>query len=90
MLTQLLLAGKLQAAAGIVFDVCADCDKETEPPSFTVAEVLQDRLGGLAKPVLYRLHFGHTSDKATLPLGVMAVLDSQTDGLEIIETATID
>jgi muramoyltetrapeptide carboxypeptidase len=90
MLTQLLLAGKLQAAAGIVFDVCADCDKETEPPSFTVAEVLQDRLGGLAKPVLYHLHFGHTTDKATLPLGVMAVLESQKDGLEIIETATTD
>jgi len=86
MLTQLLLAGKLQAAAGIVFAVCAGCDADTEHPDFTVEEVLQDRLGDLNKPVLYNLHFGHTVDKATLPLGVMAEL--ATGGLEIIETAT--
>lgn len=90
MLTHLLLAGKLQAAAGIVFDVCADCDIEARPPSFTVEEVLRDRLGGLKKPVLYHLHFGHTADKATLPMGVTAVLESQTGELRITETATTD
>lgn len=90
MLTHLLLAGKLQAAAGIVFDVCADCDIEAKPPSFTVEEVLRDRLGGLKKPVLYHLHFGHTADKATLPMGVTAVLESQTGELRITETATTD
>jgi muramoyltetrapeptide carboxypeptidase len=90
MLTQLLLAGKLQDAAGIVFAVCTDCGVEDDPPTFTLEEVLQDRLGGLNKPVLYQLHFGHTTDKATLPLGVMAVLGTQVNGLEIIEAATID
>jgi muramoyltetrapeptide carboxypeptidase len=90
MLTQLLLAGKLQDAAGIVFDVCPDCEIENEPPSFTVQEVLQDRLGHLDKPVLSHLYFGHTADKATLPLGVLAVLNSCSTELEIIETATSD
>lgn len=90
MLTQLLLAGKLQDAAGIIFAVCTDCETDEDPPTFMLEEVLQDRLGNLNKPVLYHLHFGHTADKATLPLGVMAVLDSQANGLEIIETATID
>lgn len=89
MLTQLLLAGKLQAAAGIVFDVCAGCDEEAEPPGFTVEEVLRDRLGSLAIPVLFNLHFGHTADKATLPLGVMAELGAQVGGLTVIETATL-
>jgi muramoyltetrapeptide carboxypeptidase len=88
MLTQLLLAGKLQSSAGIVFDVCADCNVD-DPPSFTVEEVLRDRLGGLSKPVLYNLHFGHTRDKATLPFGVMAVLESMA-GLKIMESATTD
>jgi len=87
MLTQLLLAGKLQAAAGIVVAVCADCDHD-DPPSFTLAEVLAERLGNLNKPVLYHLHFGHTREKATLPLGVMATLDK--DGLKVIERATKD
>lgn len=90
MLTQLLLAGKLQDTAGIVFAVCNDCEEKDDPTSFTLEEVLQDRLGNLHKPVLYHLHFGHTADKATLPLGVMAVLGNQSNGLEIIETATID
>lgn len=89
MLTQLLLAGKLQEAAGIVFDVCAGCDAADEPPGFTVEEVLRDRLGSLPKPVLYNLYFGHTTEKATLPLGVMAELGTRTGGLAVIETATI-
>lgn len=88
MLTQLLLAGKLQAAAGVVFAVCADCDADPASASFTVEEVLRDRLGGLGKPVLSNLYFGHTADKTTLPLGVMAVLDSDLGGLAIIEAAT--
>lgn len=87
MLTQLLLAGKLQAAAGIVFDVCEGCDADTASPNFTVDEVLRDRLGNLNIPVLYNLHFGHTSDKATLPLGIEGVLTSE-DGLVITEAAT--
>lgn len=89
MLTQLLLAGKLQEAAGIVFDACAGCIDEDPSPGFTVEEVLRDRLGGLNKPVLYNLYFGHTADKATLPLGVTAILDTRAGGLTVTETATM-
>lgn len=90
MLTQLLLAGKLQAAAGIVFDVCADCDTDTDPPNFTVEEVLRDRLEELNKPVLYKLYFGHTSDKATIPFGIKATLSTEAGGLIVMESATAD
>ncbi|SDD86692.1 S66 peptidase family protein [Sporomusa acidovorans] len=90
MLTQLLLAGKLQAAAGIVVDVFADCEEEATPPSFTVEEVLRNRLGGLNKPVLMNLYFGHTADKVTLPLGIKATLRSQDGGLAVVETATLE
>lgn len=88
MLTQLLLAGKLQEAAGIVVGVCADCDPKTDdkPPSIQLEEVLKERLGNLKKPVLYQLHFGHTENQVTLPFGVTAILD--TNGLSITETAT--
>lgn len=88
MLTQLLLSGKLQAAAGVVFAVCADCEADPASRSFTLNEVLRDRLGGLNKPVLTNLYFGHTPDKATLPLGVLATLNSAGGGLTITETAT--
>lgn len=92
MLTQLLLAGKLQAAAGIVFDVCAGCDRGDNEPDFTVEEVLRDRLSNLHKPVIAHLYFGHTPDKVTLPIGVQASLESgiETGGLSITESATTD
>jgi len=89
MLTQLSLARKLQEAAGIVIAVCVNCD-ENDPPNFTFIEMLRDRLANLDKPVLYNLHFGHTTEKATLPLGVMARLDPKVGGLEIIEAATTE
>jgi len=90
MLTQLLLAGKLQQTAGIVVAVCQGCDREMDDPmGLTLIEVLRERLGGLNKPVLCNLHFGHTGEKVTLPWGAMAILDSET-GLEVIEMATED
>lgn len=89
MLTQLSLAGKLKDAAGIAVAVCTDCDEE-DPPGFTLEEVLKDRLGSLTKPVLYKLYFGHTSDKATLPLGVMAAINTVKGGLTVMERATTD
>ena len=89
MLTQLLLADKLQRCAGIVVAVCSDCDKD-DPPSFTLEEVLKERLGGLGKPVLTNLYFGHTKDKATIPFGVRAILGGEKGSLEIIERATTD
>jgi len=90
MLTQLLLAGKLQQAAGIVFDVCSGCAPEEGSADFTVAEVLEDRLSRLGIPVLSCLHFGHTADKATLPLGIAAMLCSEQGGLTVVESATTD
>lgn len=87
MLTQLLLAHKLQSVAGIVIAVCRDCEDE-EADGFTLAEVLQDRLRSLKKPVLMNLFFGHTPLKATLPFGVLALLSSQQGGLVLSETCT--
>jgi muramoyltetrapeptide carboxypeptidase len=88
MLTQLLLAGKLQAAAGIVCDVFNGCNDE-EDPGFTITEVLKDRLGKLNKPVLINLYFGHTALKTTLPLGVKAKLNDKK-GLVILEAAATE
>lgn len=90
MLTQLLLAGKLQEAAGIVFDVCAGCDDADDTPGFTTEEVLQERLDHLPVPVLSRFYFGHTREKTTLPFGIPAELNSFENSFTVTETATID
>ncbi|MEO8660558.1 MAG: LD-carboxypeptidase [Bryobacteraceae bacterium] len=90
MLTQLRLAGKLEAAAGIVFGECSECmPREFQPSfesSFSLGEVLDNILGGLKIPVLTGLTIGHTADQLTLPLGVMATLDAAKGELLIEES----
>lgn len=92
MLTQLRLAGKLEAAAGIVFGECHNCRPRQFQPSFestlSLGEVLDEILGKLGIPVLSGLAFGHTEDQLTLPLGVMATLDADKGELAIEEAGT--
>jgi muramoyltetrapeptide carboxypeptidase len=91
MLTQLRLAGKLAAAAGIIFGECQDCRPRDFKPSYestlSVGEVVDEILGRLRVPVLSGLTIGHTDDQLTLPLGVMAELDADKGELVIEEAA---
>ncbi|GFN24213.1 S66 peptidase family protein [Thermanaeromonas sp. C210] len=77
MLTQLRLAGKLSAAAGIAVGECIGCGD--------LEELLRDRLAPLGIPCLYGLPCGHGTDIATLPLGVYATLDADQGYLRIEE-----
>ncbi len=93
MLTQLLLAGKLDQVSGIVFDRCPNCKPADYKPAFNVTfsleEVLIDRLGKLGCPVLYGLNVGHEADKPTLPIGIKVTLDADRAILSIDEGAVI-
>jgi muramoyltetrapeptide carboxypeptidase len=90
MLTQLRLAGKLEAAAGIVFGECSDCKPREFRPAFestfSTGEVVDQILGPLGIPVLSGLTIGHTDDQLTLPLGVMATLDADKGDLSLEES----
>lgn len=91
MLTQLRLAGKLQAAAGIVWGACQDCAPRDFQPAnvipYSLGEVVDNILGGLRVPVLAGMTIGHTNDQLTLPLGVEAVLDADAGTLDITQAA---
>lgn len=90
MLTQLLLSpDKLRTAAGIVLGLFTNCEADESDASFTLAQVLQERLSGLGIPVLYGLHFGHIRRNATLPLGVKCRLDAGSKSVTLLETAVI-
>jgi muramoyltetrapeptide carboxypeptidase len=93
MLTQLRLAGKLDAAAGIIFGECSDCKPKDYKPSFnstfTLGEILDNILGDLKIPVLSGLTIGHTDDQLTLPIGVMATLDAEKGALVIEEAGVV-
>ena len=88
MLTQLRLAGKLQAAAGIVVGECKDCPPPGHDSAYSLGEVIDSLLEDLGIPVLYGLSFGHTVDQVTLPLGVMATLDADRQALTVTQAGT--
>jgi muramoyltetrapeptide carboxypeptidase len=90
MLVQLALAGKLADAAGIVWGTCTDCapSNSSFEINLSLPELLDDILGGLGRPVLAGLVFGHTREKATIPLGVEAELDATAKTFTLVEAAT--
>ncbi len=93
MLTQLKLAGKLDAAAGIVWGECQDCHPNEFHPSFesnfSLGEIVDNILGELKIPVLSGLMIGHTPDQITIPEGVMGALDADKQELTIEEAGVI-
>ncbi len=77
MLTHLMLAGKLQAAAGFIIAECVDCDPaDPQRPSLSLREVIGDLIEPLGKPAIYGLAAGHGKSRLTLPLGVLVTLDA--------------
>jgi muramoyltetrapeptide carboxypeptidase len=93
MLTQLIQAGKFDNAAGIALGVFKDCEPKEKDPSFSssfsLMEVLFDRLANLKIPVIYGMSFGHIKNKFTLPIGIKAELDTINQTLTLLETAVI-
>jgi muramoyltetrapeptide carboxypeptidase len=91
MLTQMIQAGKFKNAAGIALGVFRNCEPKGSESgitnSFSLAEVLNDRLYDLNIPLVYGLSFGHISNKFTLPFGVKAELNSVNQTITLLETA---
>ena len=90
MLTQMRMAGKFKDAAGVALGVFRDCEpseKSSFDSSFTLIEVLKNRLGDLNIPVVYGMSFGHIKNKFTIPEGIKAELDASKQTITLLETA---
>jgi len=86
MLTHLWMAGKLEQVAGIVLGKFTDGGYDSN--TFSMEEVLRDRLGPLGIPALRGAMIGHIEDKTVVPLGVQARLDVDAGSLTLLEAAT--
>ena len=75
MLTQWRMSGAFSGVVGIAVGRFSQCTPPSDLPSFTVAEVLRDRLGDLGSPIVVGLNFGHDGDNAALPVGLPAKID---------------
>ncbi len=85
MLTQLSLAGKLRAAAGIIVGAHEACEpRGTFPLNFSVEDLVEQHMGSLGIPVVYGFRFGHTKDKCVWPLGVEASLEARHEEVRVV------
>ena len=87
LLTQLRLAGVLDAVAGVALGAFTETPGDGENGLPSVADVLRDRLGDLGVPVAMGFPFGHVDDNWTLPVGARARLDADAGTLEVLEPA---
>lgn len=85
MLTHLWLAGKLDQVAGIALGKFTD--SETEGNTFSLEEVMEQRLAPLGKPAIRGLMIGHIKDQTVVPIGVEAELDADAGTLTLLEPA---
>jgi muramoyltetrapeptide carboxypeptidase len=83
MLTQWRMSGAFAGVRGIALGRFSQCDPPPNIPSFTVEEVLRDRLSDLGIPIVSDLPFGHDGVNASLPVGVLAQVDGEAGTLSI-------
>ncbi len=85
MLTQLCANPTFIKASAIVFGVCAGCNTSSNPNSFTLKEVIMDRIQPLGIPAVYGMSFGHVTQNYTFPIGASAILDTEKMQLQLLE-----
>ncbi|MCS7272996.1 MAG: LD-carboxypeptidase [Fimbriimonadales bacterium] len=90
MLNHLKLAGKLAVCKGIAFSEATRWEHHVKPNESTLTpdEVLDDYLKPLPQPSMAGFPFGHIVDPLTVPMGVLAELDTERGKLTILEAAT--
>lgn len=83
MLTQLFQAIPKQKIKGVLLGVCEGCEKKENAVSFSLKEVILDRIGQLQVPAVYGFPFGHITHQCTLPMGAHATLDTNAFSLDL-------
>lgn len=78
MLTLWRMAGAFAGVRGIALGRFSRCEIDPSIPSFSIEEVLRDRLLDLNIPIVSDLPFGHEGVNAALPMGIMASLDAES------------
>lgn len=85
MLTQLLQAGKLHKARGIVLTDFTNCEAEDKQKSFSLKKIFRERILPLGIPAFYGLRAGHCSPNLTLPIGGRIRINAEERSLTHLE-----
>ena len=83
MLTQWRSAGLLNGLSGVACGRFSWKKDDILPGDFTMAEILEERLGDLGVPLVVDLPLGHGLPNMALPLGRQALLDARSGQLSL-------
>jgi muramoyltetrapeptide carboxypeptidase len=84
LLTQWRSMGAFAGVRGIALGRFSQAEVPAGYPSFSVDELMRDRLGDLGIPVLTDLPFGHDGENAALPCGAIATIEPRSATLTIV------
>ncbi|HEX2476126.1 MAG TPA: LD-carboxypeptidase [Lacipirellulaceae bacterium] len=84
-LSQLRLAGKLQAAAGVLLGSFSFNDDEPSESEAAVGALLEDYFSRLDVPVLAGFPAGHAKYNMTLPIGALVEIDANKKQVRVCE-----
>ena len=87
MMTQLRLGQDYNSAAALMLGIFLKCEANDGEISLTLAETVDDQLKALSVPAVQGYSFGHIAHQFTLPIGVMARIDTQQQTLTLLEAA---
>lgn len=85
MLTQLLLANKLQCCSGFILGQFTNCTLPHYERSLTLEEIIKDRILTLNKPTLSNFMAGHSYPRLTLPIGAHIRLNCEEGTITTLE-----
>ncbi|OEU51943.1 MAG: hypothetical protein BA872_01120 [Desulfobacterales bacterium C00003060] len=83
MLSQLKLGGHLNGVVGVILGSFQDCG-----PLEQIHGIVKDAFRHTKCPILAGFDLGHGSENLTVPVGVKAVMDTETCSLQFLEPAT--
>ncbi len=89
MLTQLIEGASFKNASGIIIGVCAGCDESKNSNSFSLKEVILDRIKPLGIPAAYGMSFGHVKHNFTFPIGINTEFDADKMTIRLLEKPVI-
>lgn len=91
-LTQLFLSGKFNNLKGVIVGKFKNYNQKYyfyPNLSYTVKEVIENRLKELNVPILLNAPFGHTQEKWIFPIGINAEMNTEKKYIKILEKTII-
>ena len=88
MLTHLISSGFFKNVRGVILGIFYNCqNSENDKESFSLHEVVNERMRQLNVPSVYGFPTGHIKQQCTLPIGVEAELNTEAKTVTLLQDA---